>query len=88
MFAVVKGDRITDEILDKKEVTGTLGELIEKTQALIRLYLPEPVVLDGMRRAETATIPAGGASRSLGQRRFPSRLLPLESENPGRCLLR
>ena len=58
MFAVVRGVGIADEILDKKEVTGTLDELIEKTQALVRLFLPEPLLIENMRRAETAAIPS------------------------------
>ena len=31
MFAVFKGTEITDDLVDKKEITGTVSELIDKT---------------------------------------------------------
>jgi ATP-dependent DNA helicase RecG len=41
-FAVFDGDEITSELLDKKELTGVLPELIDQAGALIRLFLPRP----------------------------------------------
>jgi len=56
-FAVFDGDDITDELLDKKELTGTLPELIDQGGALIRLFLPRPSIVNGLRREEQEKIP-------------------------------
>lgn len=57
MFAVFKGTDITDDLADKKEVFGTLPELIDKTVGLIQLFLPNPSTIEGTRRTETVLIP-------------------------------
>ena len=57
VFAVFQGDDLTDELADKKEVTGTLPELIDNTTALVRLFMPKPSVINGMKREETIQIP-------------------------------
>lgn len=57
MFAVFKGKDITDDLADKKEVMGTLPELIDKTVGLIQLFLPNPSTIEGTRRLETTLIP-------------------------------
>lgn len=57
MFAVFKGTDITDDLADKKEVLGTLPELIDKTVALVQLFLPNPSTIEGTRRTETVLIP-------------------------------
>jgi ATP-dependent DNA helicase RecG len=56
-FAVFDGVTITDELLDKKELTGTLPELIDQGGALIRLFLPRPSTVNGLRREEPEKIP-------------------------------
>jgi ATP-dependent DNA helicase RecG len=56
-FAVFDGGDITDELLDKKELTGTLPELIDQGGALIRLFLPRPSIINGLRREEPEKIP-------------------------------
>jgi ATP-dependent DNA helicase RecG len=56
-FAVFDGVDITDELLDKKELTGTLPELIDQGGALIRLFLPRPSTVNGLRREEPEKIP-------------------------------
>lgn len=56
-FAVFDGVTITDELLDKKELTGTLPELIDQGGALIRLFLPRPSIINGLRREEQEKIP-------------------------------
>lgn len=57
MFAVFKGDSITDDLIDKKEILGTLPELIDKTVALLQLFLPSPSIIEGTQRTETTLIP-------------------------------
>jgi ATP-dependent DNA helicase RecG len=57
MFAVFKGDELTDDLADKKEVTGTLPELIDKTVGLIELYLPVASTIEGTRRKEQRLVP-------------------------------
>ena len=57
MFAVFKGTEITDDLVDKKEITGTVSELIDKTVGLLQLYIPIPSTIEGMQRKETTQIP-------------------------------
>lgn len=57
MFAVFKGNDITDDLADKKEVQGTLPDLIDKTVALLQLFMPNPSTIEGTRRSETILIP-------------------------------
>lgn len=56
-FALFKGSDVTAELVDKKEITGTLPELIDNTAALIRLFLPNPSVIVGLKREEHDLIP-------------------------------
>ena len=56
-FAVFDGDEITADLLDKKELTGTLPELIDQAAALIRLFLPRPSTVTDLRRDERDKIP-------------------------------
>ena len=51
-FAVFDGVELTDNLLDKKEIAGTLPDLIERSVAIIRLFLPKPSHLGGLRREE------------------------------------
>ncbi|WP_219988593.1 ATP-binding protein [Leucothrix pacifica] len=53
VFAVFKGTSITDDLADKKEITGTLPELIDKTLGLLQLYLPTPSTIEGAKRKES-----------------------------------
>ncbi len=57
IFAVFRGNELTDELADKKEITGTLPELIDNTTALVQLFLPKPSVINGIKREETIQIP-------------------------------
>lgn len=57
MFAVFKGERITDDLADKKEITGTLPELIDKTLGLLQLYLPVSSTIEGAKRKEVVHAP-------------------------------
>ncbi len=57
VFAVFKGGDLTAELIDKKEITGTLPELIDNAAALIRLFLPNPSVIVGLKREEHDPIP-------------------------------
>nr|VFJ58634.1 MAG: ATP-dependent DNA helicase RecG [Candidatus Kentron sp. FM]VFJ59587.1 MAG: ATP-dependent DNA helicase RecG [Candidatus Kentron sp. FM]VFK12852.1 MAG: ATP-dependent DNA helicase RecG [Candidatus Kentron sp. FM] len=56
-FALFRGDMLTDELLDKKELTGTLPTLIDNTVALIKLFIPVASSTEGTRRVETVPIP-------------------------------
>ena len=58
MFAVFHGSELTDRLLDKKEITGTLPEIIENTSALVQLFLPKPSVINGIKRDEKIQIPS------------------------------
>jgi len=58
MFAVFHGSELTDTLLDKKEITGTLPEIIENTSALVQLFLPKPSVINGIKREEKIQIPS------------------------------
>ena len=64
-FAVFDGLNLTDTLLDKKELTGVLPELIENAAALVRLFLPKPSTIQGLRRAEQDTIPPGVIREAL-----------------------
>lgn len=57
VFAVFKGNDITDDLVDKKEITGTMAELIDKTINLLQLYIPNPSTIEGAQRKEAAYIP-------------------------------
>ncbi|MEA1052621.1 putative DNA binding domain-containing protein [Lamprobacter modestohalophilus] len=57
-FAAFDGIDITDPLLDKKELTGVLPDLIENAAALVRLLLPKPSTLNGLRRDEQEQIPS------------------------------
>lgn len=58
MFAVFKGNSITDDLADKKEITGTLANLIDKTIGLLNLYIPVPSTIEGAKRKEQQSIPS------------------------------
>ena len=51
-FAVFDGTELTANLLDKKEITGPLPDLIERGVAIISLFLPKPSQLGGLRREE------------------------------------
>ena len=57
--AVFRGTDITDELLDKKEITGTIPELIDRSFSFVQLFVPKPSIIEGMKRSEKETIPSG-----------------------------
>jgi len=57
VFAVYRGASLTDELIDKKTVEGTLPELVERTAALVKLFLPSPSTVEGLQRKEHEAIP-------------------------------
>lgn len=57
VFAVFKGHEITDTLIDKKELTGPLPELIDNTVSLLQLFLPVTSQIDGLRRTEHPLLP-------------------------------
>lgn len=56
-FAVFDGLSLTDDLLDKHEITGTLPELIQQTKTKIETFLPTPSTIDGLQREEQPAIP-------------------------------
>lgn len=56
-FALFKGDSITDELLDKKELTGTLPQLIDNCSKLVQLFLPVASNIEGLQRQEQHLLP-------------------------------
>ncbi len=48
---------LTDEMLDKQNIGGTLPELIQQTHAKTRTFVPKPSTLSGMQRVEVSMIP-------------------------------
>ncbi len=56
-FAVFKGTEITADLINKKEISGTLPEIIDKTVGLIQLFLPVSSHIEGNKRQENILIP-------------------------------
>jgi ATP-dependent DNA helicase RecG len=56
-FAVFDGIDLTEELLDKQEVIGTLPDLIRQTTTKIRFFLPRSSTILGLQRQEKALIP-------------------------------
>lgn len=57
IFAVFNGNKITDELLDKQVLEGTLPELIEQAHTKLRTFIPRPSTINGLKRKEKNTIP-------------------------------
>jgi len=57
MFALFNGNEITSELLDKKEIAGTLTQLIDNSTNLVELYIPKPSNVNGLKREEKVYIP-------------------------------
>ena len=55
-FAVFNGAELTDDLLDKHEVKGTLPEIIQQTKAKIETFLPNPSTIRSMKRDEQVAI--------------------------------
>jgi ATP-dependent DNA helicase RecG len=56
-FVHFKGNEITADLLDKKEITGTLPELINKTVGVIKINLNVQSTIKGLKRVEYAKFP-------------------------------
>jgi len=65
IFAIFNGDDITAELLDKKEISGTLPDLIDHSANLVELYIPRPSVINGLKREEMINIPKKVIRESL-----------------------
>ena len=55
-FAVFNGAELTDELLDKHEIKGTLPEIIQQTKTKIETFLPNPSSIRDMKRDEQIAI--------------------------------
>ncbi|MBK5940006.1 hypothetical protein CCR96_12305 [Halochromatium roseum] len=64
-FAAFNGVEITDPLLDKKELMGVLPDLIDNAAALVRLFLPKPSTVNGLRREEQDCIPPAALREAL-----------------------
>ena len=58
VLAVFGGDKITDELIDKKNLTGPLSDLIDNAGSLVRLFTPVSSTVEGMKRKENIVFPA------------------------------
>ena len=58
VFAVFKGSEPDAELLDKKELTGTLPDLIDHAASLIQLFIPKPSTINNLKREETILVPS------------------------------
>ena len=56
-FVHFKGNEITADLLDKKEITGALPELIDKTVLTIKINLNVQSTVKGLKRIEYAKFP-------------------------------
>ncbi|MEE4358758.1 MAG: RNA-binding domain-containing protein [Desulfococcaceae bacterium] len=65
IFAVFSGNDITSELLNKKEICGTLTDIIDNTAGLMELYIPKPSVINGLKREEISNIPRKVIRESL-----------------------
>lgn len=97
VFAVFRGTDITDDLVDKKELVGTLPELIDKTVALLQLFLPMASTIEGTQRQEKILVPlkvlreavvnaVAHRDYSLGQRKIQVYVFQdrVEITSPGR----
>jgi ATP-dependent DNA helicase RecG len=57
MFAVFNGTDLSADLVNKKEILGTLPELIDKTVSLLQLFLPTASLIKGTQREEKELIP-------------------------------
>ncbi len=57
VFAVFGGVEITDEVIDKKEITGPLPDLIANTAGLVKLFSKTEIEIEDLQRNETHRIP-------------------------------
>ena len=56
-MAIFKGSHITDELIDKKEIKGTVPELIDNTASLLNIFIPRSSTIKGLKREEKILIP-------------------------------
>jgi ATP-dependent DNA helicase RecG len=57
-FAIFNGLFVTNDLLDKHEIKGTLAELIRQASAKIETFIPKPSIIKGMVREEKPAIPS------------------------------
>jgi len=57
-FAVFSGQDKTNDLVNKKELLGTIPELIEKASSLVKLYIPQPSIIKNNQREEPSLIPS------------------------------
>ncbi|MFQ5629440.1 MAG: ATP-binding protein, partial [bacterium] len=57
LFAHFKGKEITEELLDRKNLTGPLPQIVDDAQRVVRLNLQNASTIKGMRRVENEIFP-------------------------------
>ena len=57
LFAHFKGKEINDELLDRKNLTGPLPQIVDDTQRILRLNLQSASTIIGMKRVEQVIFP-------------------------------
>ena len=56
-FAHFKGNEITDELIDKKIITGRIQDIAEQTKVVIKNNIATPSVVNGLKREEKESYP-------------------------------
>ncbi len=56
-FAHFKGVEITDELIDKKVLTGRIQDLADQIMVVLKINMTSPSVINGMKRAEKEEYP-------------------------------
>lgn len=65
MFAHFKGTEISDELIDRQEIIGTLPQQVDTAVAVIKNNLLQPSVIEGTKRKDTVDLPPDKVLREM-----------------------
>jgi len=65
MFAHYRGNEQGDELIDRQRISGTLPQQIDTALAVIKNNLLRPSHIEGVKRTETALVPAEKVFREI-----------------------
>ncbi|MDD5392689.1 MAG: ATP-binding protein [Thiothrix sp.] len=65
MFAHFKGKEISDELIDRQEIIGTLPQQVDTAVAVIKNNLLQPSVIEGTKRKDTVDLPPDKVLREM-----------------------